>query len=291
MKGNVIRLCELSDIAIPDEFLTATVDEAQVNRQVQALCLRYAAQVPVQKVQKGDIVCCRADGARYGDGRTVILYTALDIPGAEEAVQAVPGRTIGDRFSAVLCGANAQLTVEKIIRLVPAQLGDELIASMGLAGVKTVEEYRAFVADRLLADCRAENRKMAVSHVMDQLIANSEFSYSPAELDACVAEETDEIRRQCQETGMELPTREEIRRGMLYQAKQGWAAAEYCRVNGIRIDREAVVAEAEQMLEMMALMGEPVPAWEKVLERAAEDACVMELFGAIDALVAQKMGR
>lgn len=291
MKGNVIRLCNLSDIAIPDEFLTATVDEAEVDRQVQALCRRYAAQLPVQQAQQGDIVYCRADGARYGDGRTVMLYTALDIPGAEEATQAALGKTIGARFSTVLCGAGVQLTVEKIIRPVPAQLDDGLIASIGLEGVNTVADYRAYMADKMLSECRMEHRKMAVSHVMERLIEDSEFSYSPADLDATIAEEMDEIIRQCQEAGMELPTREELRSGMLYQAKQGWAAAEYCRANGIRIDREAVEAEADQMLEMMALMGEPVPSREKMLESAMVDACVTELFGAIDALVAQKMGR
>ena len=186
MNGFVSKLCDIDSIRIPDELLEVHADEQTVDERVQSLSTQYARETEVSAAEQGDVVFCTADPARYPDGRTVILYTALALPGAEDAVRAVIGRTVGEAFAAELAGAHVQLQVQKIARLVPAEINDALIASLGIEGVTTVEAYRGYVREKLLSDLRVERSKEIMRVYFDAIEAQSEFSYDEAEFDAYV---------------------------------------------------------------------------------------------------------
>ena len=120
MKGSVSKLCDVDRIAIPEELLEVKIDEACVEDGLKALSLRYAAETAADTVEAGDIVHCRADKAAYPDGRTVLLFTGTEIPGAEAAAANAIGKRVGDVFAAQLLEKNAELCVEKIVRRIPA---------------------------------------------------------------------------------------------------------------------------------------------------------------------------
>ncbi len=290
MKGVVKKLFDLENVRIPKEMTEISVDPQQVEAEVNSLSLRYANQTAVQTADSGDIVYCAADAQSYPDGRTVLLYTAMDIPGAQEAAQAVIGKSVGDCVATSINEKAVTLTVEKIIRLIPAQLNDELVASIGIDGVSTVEGYRSYVTEKKLADARMESHKMAVSEAMNQIIGGSEFEYDEADVESYLDENLDEIKAEYEANDMELPSRDELCEAMLYQLKQGWAAEEFCRRNNIEIDREAAEEEADQMIEMMTLMGENVPSREVMIEESLRNFCVMALFEGIDKFLTDEQG-
>lgn len=289
MKGTVTKLCDLESIRIPEEMLTVCVDTRQVEQQVQNLSLRYAEQIPVEVAQKGDIVSCGADPESYPDGRTILLYTGLNIPGAESAAAAVTGKRVGESISTVLAGRAVKLVIEKITRPVPVAVDDALIASIGIEGVTTVDAYRGYVTDQKMAEMQMENHKMAMSEVMSQMIAGSSFVYEEAEIDRYLTDHMEEIEEEYRAGGMELPAREQLREVFLEQSKQGWVAEAFCRQNGIEIDRASVEADADQMMEMLSIMGERVPDREQMIEESLCNAYVVELFQKIDAYLTQKM--
>lgn len=291
MKGKVTKLCDIASINVPEEFSQDSVDTQQVERELQSLSFRYADKITAETVKKGDIVYCAADNKSYPDGRSILLYTALNIPGAEEAEAAVTDKKIGDSLTVTLNGKQVQLTVERIIRLVPAEVNDKLIASIGIENVLTVEDYREYITAKMLADAQMESRKMAMHDIMLQMIENSEFEYDASDVDAYLAGQLDMIEADCKSSGMEMPTQEELREGVLEQLKQAWLAEEICRINNIEIDREAVEADADQMIEMMNIMGEPVPEREEMIEESMRNAYVMRLFEYVDKLLTEKTGR
>lgn len=290
MKGKVTSLCDLQSIQIPAEMLNAVVDERQVEQELKNLSMRYAAQVSSETVEAGNVVYCRGDRASYPDGRDLILYTALQIPGTEDAVSAVLGKRVGDVCETLLCGKKVCLTVEKIIRLIPADVNDELIRSLNVENVTTVQAYRDYTAAKKTAELQMEKSKMAIGYVMEQMVAGSTFAYDPAEFEQYLADERENLLADCCEDGIETPSEEEIREGVLYQFKQGWMAEEFCRRNQIQIDREAAEAEAERLMEMMTLMGERVPEREQMIEETLRNAYSIEMFQRIGDLVAEKMG-
>ena len=59
------------------------MDEQCVEEEIQKLSLRFAKETMADLVERGDIVYCQADKESYPDGRTIIAYTGLDIPGTD----------------------------------------------------------------------------------------------------------------------------------------------------------------------------------------------------------------
>lgn len=290
MKGVVKTLCPLECLEIPQEYLDISVDPVQVEEEISHLSQRYAVEETGACVEAGDVVYCHAAKTDYPDGRTLLLYTGVEMPRAEKAAKAVLGKKVGDAFSTQLGGKALTLTVEKIARFVPAEVNDALIASMGLEGVTTVEECRAFVTEKKRKDALMEKHKMAIGYVMNTLIAGSDFAYEEKDLDEELKANREAILADYAAFGMPAPSEEEIRQGLLMQGQQLWLAKALCKEKGVEIDPEAARAEAEQMMEMMTLMGEEIPDREKMLEEAEEQACVNAFFDIIDRFVSEKMG-
>lgn len=289
MKGHVTKMCDPKDVRIPDEMLHVALEPQQVDDALRQLSLRYAQQTQVQQAQTGDIVYCRADQAGYPDGRTVQLYTGLKIPGAEKAANAALGKGIGDQVKTVLADKQVTLQVEKIIRPVPVQVNDALIASMGMDGVATMEAYRQHAESKMLADMKTEKRKMAVSYVLQEMLENSAFLYDEKEYDAYIAEHMDEMLAEYQSYDMDVDE-DEIRKGVLEQFKEGWLAEEFCKRSKINVDLTAAEEETDRMMEMMSLMGETVPDRETLLAESISNAYIIEMFKKLEMMVDEKMG-
>lgn len=290
MKGTVITLCPPEKIQIPEEFLTISVDEERVEEELRRLSLRYAKETEEEVAQKGDTIFCRADAQSYPDGRTILLYTGVEMPGAEEASKAVLGKKAGDEVLTKLGEKDAALTVEKVIRLLPVEVNDALIASIGLENIQTVAEYRSFTAEKMLQDAKMEKHKMAMAYVEQQMESNSTFAYEEEALDRELEENREAIQADYRAYDMPVPDDEEIRTGILRQAKQLWMAKALCEQLGIQPDVSEAEENADQMAEMMSLMGEEVPPREKLVEEAVNNGYVNELFRIVDEYVSERMG-
>lgn len=289
MKASVIRLCDVDKIAIPPELLKVELDEKMLTDAVARLGLRYAAEAVAEIVEMGDTVHCRPDASRYPDGRDILLYTDVALPGAEQAAQAAIGRRVGDGFEAVIAGKSVQLTVSKIVRRVPAEVNDALIASMALDGVSTVAEYTAYIRAKMLGDMRVERSKEITHLLVDKMTEDSEFDYNAAELEKMIDEEIELFSADYAEDSLDM-TPAEMRSAIAAQIKQGWVARAFCESHGIEIDRAGAEQYTDQMLHMTMLMGEETPTREEVLEMALQNEYYRGFYEYIDKLIERKMG-
>lgn len=288
MNGCVNSLCDMNSIVIPREMLELHVDEQQVEAQLRQLSLRYAGECAAECVAEADIVCCRA-GDRYPDGREVLIYTGVQIPGAETAEQAVLGKAAGDRVETVLCGKAVTLTVERILRRIPAQVDDELIASIGIEGVDTVEAYRCYSREKMLADMTMERKKELSSYILAQMGEHSTYSYDESELERYVKAFREEMLTYYGDEAAAM-SQEEMHELALSNAKREWIAEAVAKNAGVHIDMAEVEAEADQMAEMMALMGENVPDRQELIDSAVRNVYSTEMFALIDEIVKKQMG-
>lgn len=289
MNGSVSRLCDIDSIVIPEDMLEISVNEQDVEDGVEALALRYAAETEVGTAEHGDVVHCRADETAYPDGRTVLIFTGVEMPSAEEAAKAAVGRKVGDVFETQLAGKPVRLTVEKIIRRTPVEVNDALIASIGIDGVTTVGEYKNHLREKALADISLEKHKMASIYLLDKLIDGSEYIYDEAEFEEFFQKNLSAYSAEDEMMGMQADP-EELRESALRQQKQCWAAEAFCKSRGIEIDKAAAEADADQMKEMMELMGEEVPPHEELIEMSLQSAYFDALFGYMDGIIEKKIG-
>lgn len=288
MKGYVTRLCDIDSIGIPDEMLEVHIDKERIENQIAALSLRYANEISSIICARGDIVRCRADEASYPDKRTIILFTGASLPAAEEAANAAIGKKPGESFKTELAGKSVELTVLEITRRMPVEVTDELIASMGIDGVTTVDGYRAYLTAKATEDADLENSKAVMRYLMDELINGSEFEYDEQAMKAAV-EQAKADYAAMPDDGYAF-TDEEIEQSVVYNCKQGWAAEEFCRQHGIEIDEQAVRQQAGQLGQMMELMGETVPDEAELLDMARSEECLNPLFEHINDMITRKIG-
>lgn len=289
MNGKVDKLYDIDSIAIPEELLKVSVDEQRIEEEVGMLSLRYAKESLADTAAESDLVYAKADQESYPDGRTILLYTAMNMPGAEEAAKAVIGKKAGDVVSAVLADKKVTLTVEKVLHREPVEVTDELIAGMGIEGVADVEAYKAYLREKMIADQQMENNKGIVIHILNVMTENSNYAYDEAEVKAQAMVMAEQYQKEYEQMG-ETVTLDEICEGLISQEKQMWMAKAVCENKGIEVDTSSAEEEADRMIEMMQLTGEPVPDRDEMIRMAVQDAYFTGLMSYIDNMVQQKVG-
>lgn len=287
MDGKVTALYDLSGIAIPEEMLKTDVDACAVDERVKSLSISCAKAVDVSAADLGDVVHCTADSVSYPDGRTLLLFTGTMISGAEEAAKAAVGSKIGDRLTVNINGKKAELTVLRIVRRIPVTVDDALIASLGISGVITVDDYRTYVLRQMQNDKRMENRKKITRRILDIMIDRSVFEYDEKEMDSEIERNMDAVLAEYAADGLEV-TPEEIRESSIFQAKQVWLAIAICKKYGISIDTAAIEDQVNQMIEVMKLTGEEVPSREELFETFGEGEYINGMFTVINRFIDEK---
>ena len=181
------------------------------------------------------------------------------------------------------------LTVEKVLRRIPVEVTDDLIAQLGLEGVATVADYRSYLRKKAMDDQKMEKSKAAIRYLLEQMEAGSTFEYDQQELDAYVQKNMEQYLKDMQEMGME-ESPEEIKASILAQEKQNWMAEAFCKAHDIAVDLADAENQADQMLEMMQLSGEAAPEREEMLEMMRQGAYLDGVFQYIGEMIEKKMG-
>lgn len=290
MIGCVSKLYDIDSIVIPENLLDIHVDDQKVEMGMKQLAMRYATECSAEVVEIGDVVYGQPDVESYADGRVILLFTGIEMPGAEAAKRAALGAKVGDIIQTELYDRPVTLKVQKIIRRIPAPIDDRLVAHMNMEGVRTVEECRTYLRDKALADIRLENSKEIAHIYVEALHKNSVYDYDEAEAEAYIDSVYEEVAAEYASYGMEL-TEEELRQDILEQKKQEWMIRAFCQAHELEVDRAEVEAEADQMIEMMSLMGEEVSDREQYLEMSLSGAYANQFFMYIEKLAEEKMGR
>lgn len=288
MNAVVKNLCDIDRIAIPQQMLRVCVDEKEVQADLVRLGLRCAEEKEADVVAAGDTAVCRADADSYPDGRMILLYTAVALPDAMDAAEAVIGKSRGESFETRLANKPVTLTVDKILRRIPAEVNDALVASLAIEGVSTVAEYEASVRARRLSDQRLEKSREITHYLVSKMLEECEFEYDAAQAEQMIAEEMELYAADCEADGVEMQP-DEMREAILDQLKQGWMAKAFCESYDLAIDRAGAEEYTDQMLEMMKIMGEEAPAREAMLDMALQNEYFRAFYEYIDKLIERKM--
>lgn len=289
MKGRVAELCLPRDIELPKGFLEVALDAGAVESEIRRLSARFAKMAEADTVTVGDIAHLRADGGPLDDGREVLLFTGIEMPGAETAGSDVIGRAVGESFDTEIFGEGVRLTVTGSVRPIPAEVDDGLIASMGIDGITTVSEYRDYVGEKMLSEKRFEKAKEATYFIISEMVKRSTFIYDGDELDSYVKDNKDALLSEYLAAGMEEPAFEEIRDAMLEQQKQNWLAVAFCDEWGVSVDVDSAMSQVDDMIEMYRMMEMEAPSREELAEESVLNAYVSGMYSAVETFVKGQM--
>lgn len=288
MKGYVNNLYDIDSVKIPAEMLHINIDEQRLENEFQLISLRYAEETSSESVQKGDLVYCKADKCSYPDGRTILIFTGTDMPGMEEASNIVLGKKTGEHFTTSIFEKNIELDIERILRRIPAEINDELIRKIGIDGVSTPCEYKNYLKEKALSNLRTERIKDINRYVLDEVVANSTYTYNEADMEEYIQDFQKKYSTELEAMGFSGGI-EDIKKLAVSQIKQDWVAQAFCKEHNIKVDIEAANEEADQMIEMMSLMGEEIPDREELVNEAIQGSYYNELFSYIENIAKKKL--
>lgn len=289
MNGKVIKLCDIDSIEIPEEMLKVEIEPDFAENALKLLSLRYGKTADEEKVESGDTVYCKADEESYPDKRKILLFVSTGVAGAEKAESDVLGKVIGETVETEILEKKVKLTIEKIVRHIPAEISDDLISSMKIEGVNSVDKYKSYIVAKKLDSLKTEKIKAINYFLLTTLAENSVFEYDEKEMDECAEKAADEAFElySPEELG---ETRDELKLEYIASKKQAWTARAFCQSREIEPDMAEIEEEADQMLEMMSLMGEELPDREEMIEQSMENAYYGEFFNFIEKEMNERIG-
>mgnify|MGYP004634263861 FL=1 len=130
--------------------------------------------------------------------------------------------------------------------------------------------------EKNLADLRMEKGKELSRYIVERMEEGSSFEYSEKDFDDYCEKS---LAQMPAEPGFEMQIGpEELRSSLLSQLKLGWTSEALCEKKGIKIYDAAIEAEADQMAEMMGLMGENAPDRAELIEASRQNALITEFF-------------
>lgn len=253
MNGRVTSFFNILDLPIPPEYLDTEVTDAEVAARHDYLAAAFARQTEADRAETGDCAVCVCEQGALA-GRTVPLYPGKGFPQASEAERAVLGRKPGEGFSARISGELCGLRLERVIRCLPVEVDDELIAGMDLEGISTVSAYDAWFRERESARKKEEKGKALGNYLLRELIERCAFAYDTLAVEAQI--EREYVQTQARGQALEEA---ECRRMVLERLNQTLVLAHLCHMKGVEVTPEDVKGNVDQMMEMYTLMGEPAP--------------------------------
>lgn len=183
MKSRIIKLADISQYKVSDEYRDFSVSEETVQERLASMADNYGEEVAAEAVQ-GDC-CVRCSTA---DGKELLVFPNMPIPRAEEISAALAGKRAGDTVTGVLLDQEITITVTEILTRISAEKDDELAKRAGIPGVDTLEQLTDHIRNAESQKKRNAAEKAVSGDMMTYLETESEASID-AEEEAAWAKE------------------------------------------------------------------------------------------------------
>lgn len=175
-KPEIIEMFDFKNVSIPDKLLEIKVPEAAVDQALHQVAKRYLTISRTDgPVQKGDIVIVdmqSGDTAWQREGEHINVGLGFSEPILEESLL---GMYTGGEKSLSIKDSCVAIRVRSICRLTVPVLTDEHVQALGIDGVNTVEDYRAYVTENLLEKAKLEKLNALIPYVIKQIAEQSQF--------------------------------------------------------------------------------------------------------------------
>lgn len=250
MKSKALEIYDHRKVDI-SRFITGfTLDEAQLQKDLDRVLRRYGRKEAARRVSEGDtvVLSCRSDAPKYQkENLTVPVGKGLFSRALEEQLIGLEADT---EYTLSVEGQPVSLRISRITHTVLPELTDENVAAFGMEGVSTLAELRRWCIGRqvegfLLED---ENPDEAAAYVWQEVARRSRIQRDPEEL-ALVSARADAKVKALPDMGEEGMDPEQLRQIFLYELDLAAVGAALMERDGKCLtseDYEAYVARLKE---------------------------------------------
>lgn len=189
MKSHIISLCNYMDLTTEPIVVELTRKELEGDVELELhntrMLMKRTEEVAV--VAERDTVELTLKSKSKKFNRSGLRLNAGMGLYNKELEKTLIGRRVGETYTVLLKNGEVTVTIESCHRTVIPELTDELVCSQKSLGAKTVEEYKARLAERFTTLYRDSYLEWYAVQLLDRWAEASQWAVDPAEEEKWIA--------------------------------------------------------------------------------------------------------
>ena len=204
MKSKVLQVKDYREIDVRPLLTPFAPDEEALETELRRLTNPYIRWEDGTTVSPGDQVVCRlaSDCPRFQKEK--VRFVAGSSMFHKDLEDMSIGMEVGGTRETILPEGKVSLTVMGVMNRVVPEPRDEMVEKLGLEGVRTVADYRAYLLAQQKEAAFQQNLYEPLRRLTRDVISGSEFVLCREDWAAVVNRELDRCRTLCRQEGMVL---------------------------------------------------------------------------------------
>ena len=204
MRSRVLKAADYRSVDIGGLLKPFEPDAGALEAELHRLANPYIRWEEGERVSAGDQAVCRlvSDCPRFNKEK--VRFVAGSGMFHRELEALAIGMKAGETREAVLPEGGVALTVTGVMDRIVPEPSDEMVEKLGLEGVDTVADYRAYLLAQQKEAAFQESSYEPINRLMGEVIRSSEFVLCREDWAAAVNRELDRCQALCRQEGMVL---------------------------------------------------------------------------------------
>jgi FKBP-type peptidyl-prolyl cis-trans isomerase (trigger factor) len=184
LRSKAVKVFNYKNLDLSEYIPEFTPDEEALKKDMDRMLKAFGMKIEGESVEAGDmaVITCTSETPKFNKkGITVIIGKGYF---SKELEEKLIGVKKGENFSLEADGALVNGTVDRIVRPVVPEMTDESIAKLGIEGVGSVKDLKAFCVDKQIEKLldEIEEADMASAYLWQKLSEESVFELDEEEL-------------------------------------------------------------------------------------------------------------
>lgn len=183
-KSKLINLVDYKDMEITEDMCGTPLNEEELQGMLEKIAKRNVITIDVEVVENGDLIVIDIDSHGERLQRDLPITIGLGLFNIDIESKII-GMKKNEKKSIDYNGAEVSVEVKSIKRRIPAELTDEIIVSLNIEGVNSVNSYKKYLIEK---DLYEKKLRILCQKGIDFVLDNSEFYISEDDILVCYEE-------------------------------------------------------------------------------------------------------
>ena len=204
MKSKVLQVLDYRNVDVKPLLKPFVQDEDALEKELLRLLNPYVRWEEGTKVSAGDQVVCRLKSECPRFNKEKVKFMAGSGMFHKELETLSIGMLVGETRETNLPEGQVVLTLIGVLNRVVPEVCDEMVEKLHLEGVRTVDEYKAYLLMQQKEAAFQDTLYQPQKKLMESVLSESEFVLYKEDWIAVTNYELDRCRVLCQQEGMTL---------------------------------------------------------------------------------------
>ncbi|MCR4708961.1 MAG: hypothetical protein K5653_01740 [Clostridiales bacterium] len=184
LRSKAVKVFDYKNLDLSEYIPEFAPDEEALKKDMDRMLKAFGMKIEGESVEAGDmaVITCTSETPKFNKKEITVIVGKGYF--SKELEEKLIGVKKGENFSLEADGALVNGTVDRIVRPVVPEMTDESIAKLGIEGVGSVKDLKAFCVDKQIEKLldEIEEADMASAYLWQKLSEESVFELDEEEL-------------------------------------------------------------------------------------------------------------